>query len=278
MNQITLPKGIFLKVWVLWSVFKCLGKPFSDFLVPASSPVDKIIAFVVNYFNSYLYGSVWSDFWLLSYGSIVLHIYLISKVVLRNQVYWHDERDRKIVWFLFISSLFTIWAEPFVSPQQLFITIFLGPALAFLFLFDIFFTVTRFFAHPILLSSLEKASHENNQNLNSQDFTEVSPMVAGLMSLIMSGAGQIYLGQVRKGITLICITMALRYISSSEILNYFVPSPNTLIMLISGIFWAIDAFLLAKSCQDRKLENWEFGVKQFLVFGYGAFIATLVLT
>ncbi len=278
MNKIVFPKNNFLRVWLLWSIFKCLAKPFYDFVVPASSWIDQLFYFVMGQLTSFLYGSVWSDFWLISYGSIVLHLYLIANIVFPDEFNSDKALNKKIISFLFALSLFTIWAEPYVSVQQLPITLYLGPALAFLILFDIAFTLLRFVLHPILLNSLQKERDAGEVKQELLGDAKSTSILAGLMSFVLAGAGQIYLGQTKKGITLICVSLALRYISSPEISNLVVPSPNRLIMLASGIFWATDAFMLARQSQNQKPKIWALGVSKIAAILYGAFVFILLLT
>lgn len=75
-----------------------------------------------------------------------------------------------------------------------------------------------------------------------------SPFVAGLLSFLMVGMGQIYIGQLEKGLTMIAIVLLL--------IVTVVLGPLGLLILIFNV---VDAFMLARKLnQGMTVRKWQF--------------------
>lgn len=74
-----------------------------------------------------------------------------------------------------------------------------------------------------------------------------SPILAAILSLILSGLGQIYNGQVAKGVVFIVAQLVNTALTAVLI--------GWVLMPIVGLWAAIDAYLVAK----RNNERYEFG-------------------
>jgi TM2 domain-containing membrane protein YozV len=74
-----------------------------------------------------------------------------------------------------------------------------------------------------------------------------SPILAAILSLILSGLGQIYNGQVAKGVVFIVVQLVNTALTAVLI--------GWVLMPIVGLWAAIDAYLVAK----RNNERYEFG-------------------
>lgn len=74
-----------------------------------------------------------------------------------------------------------------------------------------------------------------------------SPILAAILSLILSGLGQIYNGQVAKGVIFIVVQLVNTALTVVLI--------GWVLMPIVGLWAAIDAYLVAK----RNNERYEFG-------------------
>jgi TM2 domain-containing membrane protein YozV len=75
------------------------------------------------------------------------------------------------------------------------------------------------------------------------------PLVAALLSfLLFGGAGQIYLGQVTKGVVLIVVTIVLSCTIVGLLISAFIP-----------IVGAVDAYRVgSKLANDQAVGEWEF--------------------
>lgn len=75
-----------------------------------------------------------------------------------------------------------------------------------------------------------------------------SPLCAALLSFLLVGMGQVYLGQVEKGLTMLGIVFLLMVMR--------VLGPLGLIIVLLNV---LDAFLLAQKINERKpIRKWEF--------------------
>jgi TM2 domain-containing membrane protein YozV len=75
-----------------------------------------------------------------------------------------------------------------------------------------------------------------------------SPMLAALLSFLLIGMGQVYLGQVEKGLLMLSVVLVL--------IMTVVLGPLGLVILIFNV---ADAYLLALKLGDgRPLRKWEF--------------------
>jgi TM2 domain-containing membrane protein YozV len=70
-----------------------------------------------------------------------------------------------------------------------------------------------------------------------------SPILAAILSLILSGLGQIYNGQVTKGVIFIVIQLINAALTTVLI--------GWILMPIVGLWAMIDAYLVAKSNNER---------------------------
>ncbi|MFY9620640.1 MAG: hypothetical protein WAQ99_12595 [Pyrinomonadaceae bacterium] len=75
-----------------------------------------------------------------------------------------------------------------------------------------------------------------------------SPVLAALLSSLLVGMGQIYLGQVEKGLCLLVVVLLL--VMSSA------PGPWGIVLLLINV---LDAFLLGRKVKrGRQLRRWQF--------------------
>jgi|GEM_PF-5638240 len=75
-----------------------------------------------------------------------------------------------------------------------------------------------------------------------------SPALAALLSFLLVGMGQVYLGQVEKGLCLLVLVILL--VMSS------VPGPLGLILLLLNV---LDAFLMGRKVKEgRQIRKWQF--------------------
>jgi hypothetical protein len=75
-----------------------------------------------------------------------------------------------------------------------------------------------------------------------------SPAVAALLSFLLVGMGQVYLGQVEKGLTMLIVVLLLMF--------KVVLGPLGVVILLLNV---LDAFLLARKLKKRKrIRKWEF--------------------
>jgi len=75
-----------------------------------------------------------------------------------------------------------------------------------------------------------------------------SPALAGLLSFLMVGMGQIYIGQIEKGLTMIAVVLLL--------IVTVVLGPLGLLILLFNV---IDAFMLARTInKGRTISKWQF--------------------
>lgn len=70
-----------------------------------------------------------------------------------------------------------------------------------------------------------------------------SPVLAAILSLILSGLGQIYNGQITKGVIFIVIQLINAALTTILI--------GWILMPIVGLWAMIDAYLVAKSNDER---------------------------
>ncbi len=70
-----------------------------------------------------------------------------------------------------------------------------------------------------------------------------SPVLAAILSLILSGLGQIYNGQITKGVIFIVIQLINAALTAVLI--------GWILMPIVGLWAMIDAYLVAKSNNER---------------------------
>jgi TM2 domain-containing membrane protein YozV len=70
-----------------------------------------------------------------------------------------------------------------------------------------------------------------------------SPILAAILSLILSGLGQIYNGQVLKGVIFIVVQLVNAALTAVLI--------GWILMPIVGLWAAIDAYLVAKRNNER---------------------------
>lgn len=74
-----------------------------------------------------------------------------------------------------------------------------------------------------------------------------SPVLAALLSFLLVGMGQIYIGQIEKGVTMIVIVMSL--------MLTIAPGPWGMVILFFNV---LDAFVLAHRInKGRKLGRWQ---------------------
>jgi TM2 domain-containing membrane protein YozV len=75
-----------------------------------------------------------------------------------------------------------------------------------------------------------------------------SPVLAALLSFLMVGMGQIYIGQVEKGLTMIGVVLLL--------IVTVVLGPLGLLILVFNV---VDAFVLARIVnQGKPIRKWQF--------------------
>lgn len=79
--------------------------------------------------------------------------------------------------------------------------------------------------------------------------------IAVVLSILIPGLGQIYLGQVKRGILLIIAGFGIGVVAS-----FLLPFPYSLI--VSGVYWGWnvwDAYKLAKKQEASKKESFDKG-------------------
>jgi TM2 domain-containing membrane protein YozV len=75
-----------------------------------------------------------------------------------------------------------------------------------------------------------------------------SPWLAALLSFVLVGMGQIYIGQIEKGVTMIVIVLSLTIAVA--------PGPWGIVIVFFNV---LDAFVLAqRSNKGRELGRWQF--------------------
>lgn len=75
-----------------------------------------------------------------------------------------------------------------------------------------------------------------------------SPVLAALLSFLLVGMGQVYLGQIEKGVTMIVIVLSLMLIIT--------PGSWGMVILFLNV---VDAFVLARRMnQGKELGAWQF--------------------
>jgi len=85
---------------------------------------------------------------------------------------------------------------------------------------------------------------------NSDSVTKKSPKLACILSILLGGSGQIYLGQVKKGIFIIVLSI-IGFVIISDL--EFIPG---LVIVIIGM---IDAYVVGRRLQENgSINEWEF--------------------
>ncbi len=92
---------------------------------------------------------------------------------------------------------------------------------------------------------------------NSKTAKKVSPVMAGILNFLCPGAGNIYLGQLAKGVVFCALTLALFGADALTCMVFF--GASTPLHLIAAVVMTIDAARLA----DRKNNGETIGDWQF---------------
>ena len=103
----------------------------------------------------------------------------------------------------------------------------------------------------------------NNESPNVAPNVKSNPIVAAMLSLIFfGGGGQIYLGQIKKGVLLIAIALMLfifQYLSTPIDIKYIFTLLFSPVVYIMPILGSLDAFILAKKLKKgQTIGEWMF--------------------
>ncbi|NEU77087.1 hypothetical protein PI95_032455 [Hassallia byssoidea VB512170] len=111
MARISFPKNLLLKCWIFWIIVECTFKIFYEMKSPTK--FQELEDFFHGLILPWFSGAIWSDFKLLSYGIIAVHIYIVLVILfqnynlIKNVITW--------VWIMFWLAMFTIWVEPWIT-------------------------------------------------------------------------------------------------------------------------------------------------------------------
>lgn len=158
------PSNPLLKSWILWIMFQCTLKISYELQIShemnSTMTVEQQVS---NFLYELIYpdfsGSIWSEFSLISFAAIALHIYIVLVVIFLNHYYSLINNIKRWVWFLFIMARFTIGVEPWItiftsqSPEVL---LSFTPLAGILFAADVTFSLIWLVLTHMICELLEK--------------------------------------------------------------------------------------------------------------------------
>lgn len=92
------------------------------------------------------------------------------------------------------------------------------------------------------------------------------PWLAALLSLLTSGLGQIYNGQLKKGVTFLCVGTVLGVVFAVGISNFTMLVANISIVVVFSLFVAAEAFFSARKKRKYTLQSYNKVWMYILVF------------
>jgi hypothetical protein len=141
MAKISFPDNLFLKYWIFWILVQCAFK-ISYEMKSTTNKFHEVEHFFHGLILPWFSGAIWSDFKFLSYGVIIVHIYIVLVILFNN--YRLIKNVKTWVRILCALAIFTIWLEPWItffthkSPEVL---LSFTPFKGILFVVDITFSV-----------------------------------------------------------------------------------------------------------------------------------------